>query len=133
MATITYDQLAREGACYGALSWFRERFGQSVTVTVRLAGRHAEELSGLRLEWLVDHLLAYPQQKKFDRARSAISEGAVLRQLPWNITWDPEIPELSDAYEKARMDAQAKYDRICAITFARLYIAQEDARESYRQ
>jgi cell division septum initiation protein DivIVA len=141
MAAITYDQLARKGACSDELTRFRKRFGDRVEVTVEAAERHAKDLFASNINWLTYSLLTKHRQVEYDQVKraarvvynrvesTALAEcnRAVNAAFAESATWARRDRVVSAAYaERNRIlsAAWAACVQIYATTFARLYIEQ---------
>ena len=122
MRTLTLKQLTEAHACEEQVKLFKKHFGASVEVTELLAESLARKFD---FGWAGEHLLGHAAQAEYLKVCAA----AGTEYLKAHDAAGAEYQKVCDVawaeLEKATKPPRDKYDKVRAVTFARLYIADQ--------
>ena len=102
--------LVARGACINQRDLFRNRWGDSVEVTVALCQSVADQVDWA---WAGEHLLTAPAWAEYDRVTA-----------PARAEYERVTADARAEYERVTADARAEYARVTADAWAGLYIAE---------
>ena len=102
--------LVARGACINQRDLFRNRWGDSVEVTVALCQSVADQVDWA---WAGEHLLTADAWAEYERVTAAASD-----------EYDRVTAPASDEYERVTAAARAEYAHVTAAAWAGLYIAE---------
>ena len=133
MRILTLGQLIEAGACEEEAELFTQHFGKSVAVTEELA----TTLSGtFNFKWAGSNLLSRAAQVEFDEAcdpawaeyckvRDAASAGYDKLCAASKAGYDKLCKAAWGEYLKTSKLPRDEFDKVCAVTFAKLYNADQ--------
>lgn len=150
MRILTYQQLVEAKACYNQLALFRERYGDSVLVTVEAA---LEAAPLFNWNWAAMNLLTWEGREAFmaafrpaqDTYKSAVrpawkaymAASRLLREAymvarqsaPARVTYQTAKRSIWGTYDAAQRSAREVYDAALAEAFARAYISDGEGEQ----
>jgi cell division septum initiation protein DivIVA len=117
------QELIDKGACPDQVRLFRKRFGKSVSVTVALCVKVAQDFD---LGWAASNLLSAPALAEYERVRAqALAEYERVRAQAL-AEYERVRAQAWAEYERVRAQAWAEYERVRAQAFAQAYINDQE-------
>jgi len=127
---ITLTQLRKAGADKRQTDLFKELFGESVTLTLDLARKHAQDFD---FGWIAGNLLVSPSARAvFDAAIVSAVAAYKIAMVSASASYDAAMNFAIAAYRTATISANVTYNTAMASASAAHLVDVASARAAYK-